>query len=99
MDTNLEVTPVAVGDAVKVVDEHYGEHPALVTAVHGEFGVEVPTAAGVGTYVPCINVVFVSGDPTKRDPYGQQLERLSSLQHLSAGPSGMPRPGRYWVNL
>ena len=99
MDTNLEVKPVAIGDPVKVVDEHYGEHVGLVTEVHGKFGDTLPAAAGGGSYVPCINVVYVSGDPAKRDPYGNQLERLSSLQHLSAGPNGMPRPGRYWINL
>jgi hypothetical protein len=49
--------------------------------------------------VPCINVAFVTSDEGKRDPYGQQIERLSSLQHYSAGPSGMPRPGRYWRNI
>lgn len=84
------VTPVAVGDPVRVVDETYGGHAGLVTAVHGVFG---------GTYVPCINVVYVSGDPDKRDPYGAQIERMSSLQHYSQGPNSMPRPGRYWTNL
>lgn len=90
MDTKEEVRPVAAGDAVKVVDEVYGEHVGLVTCVHGQF---------TESFVPCINVVFVSSDPAKRDPYGQQIERLSSLQHYSQGPSGMPRPGRYWQNV
>lgn len=81
--------PVSVGDAVVVVDEHYVRHAGLVTAVHGAFG---------GAYTPCINTVHVSTDPAKRDPYGGQVERLSSLQHYSQGPAGMPRPGRYWVN-
>lgn len=84
------MSAVAPGDAVRVVDEVYAEHAGLVTTVHGEFG---------GEYVPCINVVFVSKDATKRDPYGQQVERLSSLQHYSQGPNGMPRPGRYWENM
>ena len=87
--TDVTVTPVAAGDPVKIVDENYQEHIALVTCVHGSFG----------QWVPCINVVYVSGDPAKRDPYGQQLERLSSLQHLSQGPNNMPRQGRYWVNV
>lgn len=86
---NTEATPIAAGDHVTVVDEHYEEHHALVTAVHGAFG---------GAYVPCINVVYVATDAAKRDPYGQQLERMSSLQHLSQGPNGMPHPGRFWVN-
>lgn len=86
---NKEITPVAVGDPVKVVDEQYGEHIGLVTCVHGRFG----------DFVPCINVVYVTSDETKRDPYGAQVERMSSLQHLSQGPRHMPRPGRYWLNV
>lgn len=58
-----------IGDVVKVTDEVGEEHNALVTAVHGP---------------ACINAVFLSSDPAKRDPYGQQMERLSSLQHKSA---------------
>jgi hypothetical protein len=87
--TTTEVTPVAVGDPVRVVDEQYGEHVGLVTCVHGNFS----------DWVPCINVVYVTGDQAKRDPYGQQVERLSSLQHLTQGPANMPRPGRYWINM
>jgi hypothetical protein len=74
---------------VRVVDEQYGEHVGLVTCVHGNFS----------DWVPCINVVYVTGDQAKKDPYGQQLERLSSLQHLTQGPANMPRPGRYWTNM
>lgn len=33
---------------------------------------------------PAINVVYVSSDEAKRDPYGHQLERLSSLSAQSA---------------
>ncbi|HLL69001.1 MAG TPA: hypothetical protein VK453_25300 [Micromonosporaceae bacterium] len=83
--------PVAPGDPVLVVDEHYQQHVGLVTVVHGPFT--------DGGYTPCINVVYVSSDAAKRDPYGQQLERMSSLQHFASGPSGMPKPGRFWANL
>lgn len=86
----VSVTPVGIGDAVKVISENYREHKALVTCVHGEFS---------ETFAPCINVVYVSDDPSKRDPYGHQLERMSSLQHFNQGPNHMPTPGRYWVNL
>lgn len=82
--------PVTAGDAVLVVDENYRQHIGLVTAVHGQFG---------GAYVPCINVVYVTADEAKKDPYGAQTERMSSLQHFGAGPSGMPKPGRFWANL
>lgn len=99
MTDTENVTPVAAGDAVKVVDETYGEHIALVTCVHGQFNSDTVLAHTGKPYVPCINVVYVSSDPAKRDPYGQQVERLSSLQHWSQGPNGMPKPGRYWTNL
>jgi hypothetical protein len=47
-------------------------------------------------FVPsCINVVYVSSDPSKHDPYGQQLERLSSLQHESQ-VQNMTVPGRFY---
>jgi len=81
---------IQAGDAVRVVDEQYGAHVGLVTTVHGTFG---------GAFVPSINAVFVTSDATKRDPYGLQVERLSSLSHYSQGPSAMPTPGRYWENI
>lgn len=84
-----QVEPIEAGDVVQVVTEDYEHRRALVTVVHGEFREGQPP--------PCINVVYVSGDPAKRDPYGQQLERMSSLQHQSA-TTNMPKPGRYWVN-
>ena len=64
-----------IGDVVRVPDEHGVEHNGLVTAVHGP---------------QCINAVYVSDDPAKRDPYGVQMERLSSLQAKSAftAPNG-----------
>ncbi len=85
----VAVAPVEVGDVVQVVTEDYTERKALVTCVHGQFG---------GAYTPCINVVYVSADAAKRDPYGAQVERMSSLQHRSA-VSGMPRPGRFWEHI
>ncbi len=94
MDRKYKETaePIAEGDVVFVMDENYQEHYGLVTCVHGQLTPE-------STYVPCINVVYVSSDQNKRDPYGQQTERMSSLQHFGSGPSGMPRPGRFWANL
>lgn len=84
-----QVKPIAAGDVVQVVTEDYEQRAALVTVVHGEFREEQPP--------PCINVVYVSSDPAKRDPYGRQLERMSSLQHISA-TTNMATPGRYWTN-
>jgi hypothetical protein len=54
-----------VGDSVVVTDEHGKVHNGLVTAVHGP---------------KCINAIYLSDDENKRDPYGRQVERLSSLQ-------------------
>lgn len=54
-----------VGDPVVVTDEYGKTHNGLVTAVHGP---------------QCINAVYLSDDEAKRDPYGRQVERLSSLQ-------------------
>ncbi len=98
--TEAPVRPVDVGDPVLVVDQNYARHVGLVTAVHGRFGATYDTAdGGTRSYVPCINVVYVSADSAKVDPYGQQVERMSSVQHLSQGPDKMPTPGRYWANL
>lgn len=84
-----QAEPVEPGDVVQVVTEDYEPRAALVTCVHGQFREGQPP--------PCINVVYVSSDPAKRDPYGHQLERMSSLQHYIA-TRNMPRPGRYWAN-
>lgn len=92
MNATRTIWPVRIGHAVRVVDENYHEHVGLVTAVHGVFG-DDDTAP-----VPCINVVFVSREESKHDPYGRQLERLSSLMHYESVKS-MPRPGRFWTNL
>lgn len=70
-----------IGDAIKVVDEVGVEHDALVTVY---WGGEDPTGP--------LNAVYVSSDASKHDPYGRQLERLSSLSHKSKTSA----PGRYW---
>ena len=95
---NDKVELVRVGDVVRVVSESYEPAIALVTAVHGKFPEEQEGETPGGKFIPCLNVVFVSADESKRDPYGRQVERMSSLQHYSQGPNEMPRPGRYWVN-
>ncbi len=87
---STDATEVAAGDHVIVVDENYQHHHGLVTCVHGSFA--------TGGFTPCINVVYITADTAKRDPYGQQVERMSSLQHYAQGPSGMPKPGRFWAN-
>jgi hypothetical protein len=88
--TAAGVVAVKVGDVVSVVDENRVPRVALVTAVHGGFSGPVP---------PLINVAYVSTDPTCTDPYGGQVQRLSSLAHFLGGPNQMPDPGRYWTNI
>lgn len=69
------------GDVVTYVNETGVEHKALVTIVHGN------------TAQSCINVVYVSTDETKRDPYGRQVERASSVQRKS----DVTANGRYFT--
>lgn len=59
-----------VGEAVIYCNPVGQDHNAIITAVWG---------------VTCCNVVFVSGDPTKTDTYGRQIERQTSLQRV--GPN------------
>lgn len=40
----------------------------------------------------CINVLYVSGDVSKKDQYGRQIERESSVIHASDSSVH----GRYW---
>jgi hypothetical protein len=38
--------------------------------------------------------VFVTADPSKQDPYGNQIEWLSSVTHHKVTTA----PGRYWFH-
>jgi hypothetical protein len=71
-----------VGDVITYVDEVSVAHDALVTAYHGG---EQPNGA--------VNCVYVSSDSTKRDPYGMQLERASSVSRQNEYTAN----GRYWI--
>lgn len=42
--------------------------------------------------IPCINLVYVSYDSSKKDPYGRQVERASSVQHQTQTTAN----GRFW---
>lgn len=77
-----------IGDHVKVRDEHGDYHDALVT---NHWGAGRRTLKE-GESLPTINVLYVSNDPAKRDPYGNQIERLSSCVHKTMTDA----PGRYW---
>ena len=69
------------GDVVIYVDEISVEHDALVTVY---WGGDQPNGA--------LNCVYVSSDETKRDPYGQQIERASSVSRESEHTAH----GRFW---
>ena len=58
-----------VGESVIYVDEHGQPHFALVSANWG----------GTSSDLSSINILYVSPDETKRDPYGRQIERISSV--------------------
>lgn len=69
----MDQKPLTAGDAVKFYDEYRVPHDAIVTAVHSQ---------------TCINLVFVSKDPQKSDPYGNQLERRTSVVDVSLNSHG-----------
>jgi len=65
------------GEPVIYVDPVGVKHDALVTNPWG------PT---------CCNLVYVTRDASRRDSYGQQIERQSSCVHASV----QPVHGNYW---
>lgn len=69
------------GDVVTYVDEVSVEHDALVTIY---FGGNRDGGA--------LNCTWVSNDDNKSDPYGNQLERASSVSRQSDHTAH----GRYW---
>jgi len=73
-----------VGDVVVYHDENGGAHNALVTAYWGD-----PTT---DAYIGCLNLVFISTDDSRRDQYGRQIERFTSISHKSAQHTH----GFYW---
>lgn len=64
-----------VRDHVIFVDAYRVRHDALVTAVHG-----TPTEAYPH---PCINITWISTDENRKDQYGRQIERMTSVVHHS----------------
>jgi hypothetical protein len=67
-----------VGQHVVFHDAKGVGHDALITCVHFE---------------ECVNLVFVSGDESRQDTNGRQIERDSSSQHKSV-VGGVH--GHYW---
>ena len=80
---------VKKGDVVIYVDEVSGSHNALVTNVFEE------EYSSLDSKQPGINIVFVSTDEGKEDPYGRQIERRTSVVYKDAQPA----PGNYWSEV
>ncbi len=64
------------GSPVLYVDERGGTWPALVTAIWREPGHEDDPRAAV-------NLVLVSPDARRVDPYGRAIERRTAVPHQS----------------
>lgn len=80
-----------IGSAVVYVDERGRPRPALLTAIHGgdPYGRECDDEA---ESIPSVNVVFVTGDASRQDSYGFQIERNTSVVH----ESDQSAQGMYW---
>jgi hypothetical protein len=63
-----------VGAMVIFHDEGSYPHNALVKCIHGSVDED---------YMPCINLVFVSQDDSRKDQYGRQTEVRTSVVHKS----------------
>lgn len=63
-----------LGGQIVFCDSRGVDHDALITAVWSD---------------TCVNVVFVSGDESRQDSFGRQIERETSVTHVSmAGAHG-----------
>jgi len=71
-----------IGSAVVYVDEHRERHAALITTIFRDMGHPSGERGEPGA-----NLVFVTGDDSKSDPYGRQIERRTSVCHLSVNPA------------
>ena len=69
---------IYAGEHVVYVDSAGRGHPALVTAVWRD-----PSARDDPD--PAVNLVLVSPDANRTDPYGRQIERRTRVRHQSRG--------------
>lgn len=93
-----------VGCRVVFFDSYRRAHDALVTNwFHGgpdgqtleEYTAEKQSKQISPVYIPCCNVVYVSDDKDKSDPYGRQLERQTSCSY--GRQQGTPFLGVCWA--
>jgi hypothetical protein len=75
-----------IGDKITYVDPYGMEHNALVTTT---FQSGHP---GDGTDDHSVNLIYVSSDSSKSDPYGRQVERSTSVVH----ERHQAAHGNYW---
>jgi len=73
-----------VGAHIKFIDPHRKAHDALVLIWWKEPNTE-PYTSDVGE--PGCNLVLVDPDPLKDDTYGRQIQRETSVVHISANPA------------
>lgn len=66
----------------------YGQHVVYVDSTANVYDAVVTNVFGES----CINLVFVTKDGDKKDTYGRQLERETSLLHMRMNPTH----GKYW---
>lgn len=75
-----------IGDRVIYTDPLQKDHEALVTAVWDE-----ASGAPYGDPPGC-NIIYVVDDESRSDQYGRQIERDTSVVHVSYQAA----PGRQW---
>lgn len=71
-----------------------GQTLAELQAKHDERMATISPENRGPIYMPCCNVVFVSEDKNKTDPYGWQLERFTSLAY--GRQQHVPFTGQCW---
>lgn len=86
---------VKIGDPIIFMDQKARRIHALVSENWGQDpqGDDHASDWKRGEQGPTINVVFVDLDPTKRDSYGRQIKRETSVPHFS----GSTAPGFWWA--
>lgn len=96
----MEKRKLKLGQSVVYFDSYGKPGKALVTNIFHQYvkaderhtGLEVEFDAVGGQY-PCLNLLFISKDVTRRDDCGRQMERNTSVIHKTHTPA----QGNYWI--
>lgn len=80
---------VSIGDHIIYVDRVGRQQNALVTAVWGQY----EDGRFVDDRGPTINLLFISLNEAKRDDFGRQMERETSVAHKTNSTA----PGFFWA--